>query len=87
MMAQMRLSPSQDVDNTLYLGNLGETIHNAYRHYEQLPGDNFRGCVRNLRVNGKPYPLTQDAGWQGWSNTDTETSTTGAPLRYASQVV
>ena len=81
------VSPSQDVDDTLYLGNLGETIHNAYRHYEQLPGENFRGCVRNLRVNGKPYPLTQDAGWQGGSNTDTETCTTGAPLRYASQVV
>ena len=80
------VSPSQDVDDTLYLGNLGETIHNAYRHYEQLPGENFRGCVRNLRVNGKPYPLTQDAGWQGGSNTDTG-GATGAPLRYASQVV
>ncbi len=54
-----------DVDQTVYLGSLVESLHHNYRHYDHLHSDNFVGCVRNFRANGEWYPLTVDRGWKG----------------------
>lgn len=54
-----------DVDQTLYLGSLGEAQNDHYRHYEHMKSDNFKGCVRNLKANNQWYPLTVDRGWKG----------------------
>ena len=46
-----------DVDHTIHLGGL-ETLDSFYPDPEN-DDPNFMGCMRNLYLNGKAYPLTK----------------------------
>ena len=54
-----------DVDHTLNLGGL-ETFPTFFPDPEDID-PHFEGCMRNLKLNGKEYPLTVEAGWRGLS--------------------
>ena len=54
-----------DVDHTLHLGGL-ETFPSFFPDPDDID-PHFEGCMRNLELNGKEYPLTPAAGWKGLS--------------------
>ena len=54
-----------DVDHTLNLGGL-ETFPTFFPDPDDID-PHFEGCMRNLKLNGKEYPLTVEAGWRGLS--------------------
>ena len=54
-----------DVDHTLHLGGL-ETFPSFFPDPDDID-PHFEGCMRNLKLNGKEYPLTPAAGWKGLS--------------------
>ena len=43
---------------------------------------NFLGCMRNLRLNGKAYPLTVESGWRGLSIDDCDGTACGGEVRF-----
>ncbi len=52
-----------DVDHTLNLGGV-EDFDMFYQNPENSD-PHFKGCMRNLVVNGMAYPLTSSRGWRG----------------------
>ena len=67
-----------DVDHTLYLGGL-ETFESFYPDPENID-PHFQGCMRNLQLNGKSYPLTPDSGWRGLSILDCDGTACGGEV-------
>ena len=53
------------MDHTLNLGGL-ETFPTFFPDPDDID-PHFEGCMRNLKLNGKEYPLTVEAGWRGLS--------------------
>ena len=40
----------------------------------------FTGCLSNLRINGRPYPIRMDQGWTGWAIEDCDGTACGAEI-------
>ena len=67
-----------DVDHTMYLGGL-ETFDSFYPDPEN-DDPHFIGCMRNMQLNGKSYPLTSEAGWKGLSIGDCDGTACGGEV-------
>lgn len=67
-----------DVDHTLNLGGL-ETFNSFFPDPEDMD-PHYQGCMRNLVLNGKSYPLTKDAGWDGFSIDDCDGTACGGEV-------
>ena len=67
-----------DVDHAMYLGGL-ETFDSYYPDPDDTD-PHFEGCMRNLVLNGKPYPLTVEHGWRGLNIDDCDGTACGGEV-------
>ena len=60
-------------------GLLPDYGYDAVDSYEVVD-PHFTGCLSGLRINGRPHPLTAEAGWKGWSIDDCDGTACGAEV-------
>jgi EYS protein len=67
-----------DVDHTLNLGGLEK--FDSYYHDPENVDPHFKGCMRNMFLNGVSYPLTVERGWRGLSIDDCDGTACGGEV-------
>ena len=76
------LDPENDDPNFTGISKINDTSNLIWLSGNRkcLKNFNFLGCMRNLRLNGKAYPLTEESGWRGLSIDDCDGTACGGEV-------